>query len=93
MSEIRCAGPTLSVNNNRSAPPYEIKAIGNPNNLESALKLRGGVLENFKFWGIQADLSQSDDIVIPAFKGRKSFEYAKIAEGQASDAEKEASEK
>lgn len=42
MSEIRCAGPTLSVNNNRSAPPYEIKAIGNPNNLESALKLRGG---------------------------------------------------
>ena len=34
MSEIRCAGPTLSVNNNRSAPPYEIKAIGNPNNLE-----------------------------------------------------------
>ena len=87
------AGPTLSVNNNRSAPPYEIKAIGNPNNLESALKLRGGVLENFKFWGIQADLSQSDDIVIPAFKGRKSFEYAKIAEGQASDAEKEAAEK
>jgi hypothetical protein len=55
--------------------------------------LRGGVLENFKFWGIQADLSQSDDIVIPAFKGRKSFEYAKIAEGQASDAEKEAAEK
>ena len=44
MSEIRCAGPTLSVNNNRSAPPYEIKAIGNPNNLESALKLRGGEL-------------------------------------------------
>ena len=43
MSEIRCAGPTLSVNNNRSAPPYEIKAIGNPNNLESALKLRGGI--------------------------------------------------
>ena len=64
-------GSDLSVNNNRSAPPYEIKAIGNPNNLESALKLRGGVLENFKFWGIQADLSQSDDIVIPAFKGRK----------------------
>lgn len=93
MSEIRCAGPTLSVNNNRSAPPYVIQAIGNPNNLESALKLRGGVLENFKFWGIQADLSQSDDIVIPAFKGRRSFEYAKVVEGQASEAEKEAAKK
>lgn len=93
MSEIRCAGPTLLVNNNRSAPPYEIKAIGNPNNLESALKLRGGVLENFKFWGIQADLSQSDDIEIPAFKGRRSFEYAKVVEEQASDAKKGAAEK
>ena len=27
-SEIRCAGPTLSVNNTRYSPPYEIKAIG-----------------------------------------------------------------
>ena len=53
-SEIRCAGPTLSVNNNRSAPPYVILAIGNPSNLASALKLRGGVLDTFKFWGIQA---------------------------------------
>ena len=52
MSEIRCAGPTLSVNNNRSAPPYEVVAIGNPNNLESALKLRGGVLENFTFFSL-----------------------------------------
>lgn len=92
MSEIRCAGPTLSVNNNRSAPPYEIKAIGNPNNLESALKLRGGVLENFKFWGIQATLSQSDDIVVPAFKGRRTFEYAKVSE-KAAMAEKEAAKK
>lgn len=93
MSEIRCAGPTLSVNNNRSAPPYVIKAIGDPNNLESSLKLRGGVLENFKFWGIQADLSQSDDIEIPAFKGRRSFEYAKIVDDKASNAEKEAAAK
>ncbi len=36
-SEIRCAGPTLSVNNTRYAPPYEIKVIGNPHNLENSL--------------------------------------------------------
>ncbi len=29
-TEVRCAGPTVSVNNVRSAPPYVIKAIGNP---------------------------------------------------------------
>lgn len=75
-SEIRCAGPTLSVNNNRSAPPYVILAIGNPSNLASALKLRGGVLDTFKFWGIQAELTMPDVVKIPAFKGRRTFEYA-----------------
>lgn len=62
-------------------------------NLESALKLLRRRSGKLQILGYQADLSQSDDIVIPAFKGRKSFEYAKIAEGQASDAEKEAAEK
>ena len=77
-SEIRCAGPTLSVNNNRSAPPYVILAIGNPSNLASALKLRGGVLDTFKFWGIQADLTQPEVVKVPAFKGRRIFEYAPV---------------
>jgi len=40
-SEIRCAGPTLSVNNSRYSPPYEIRAIGDPKTLESSLKMRG----------------------------------------------------
>ena len=79
-SEIRCAGPTLSVNNNRSAPPYVILAIGNPSNLASALKLRGGVLDTFKFWGIQAELTMPEVVKIPAFKGRRTFEYAQSAE-------------
>lgn len=78
-SEIRCAGPTLSVNNNRSAPPYVILAIGNPSNLASALKLRGGVLDTFKFWGIQAELTMPEVVKIPAFKGRRTFEYAQAA--------------
>ena len=51
VSEIRCAGPTLSVNNNRFAPPYVIRAIGDPKSLETALKMRGGVIETLKFWG------------------------------------------
>lgn len=79
MSEVRCAGPTVSVNNVRSAPPYIIKAIGNPKNLTSALRLRGGVVETFEFWGIQVKISTSDKIKIPAFKGVRAFEYAHTA--------------
>ena len=81
VSEIRCAGPTLSVNNNRFAPPYVIRAIGDPKSLENALKMRGGVIETLKFWGIQVTVTQEENVVIPAFKGTHSFEYAKVGEG------------
>lgn len=77
MSEIRCAGPTLSVNNSRSAPPYEIKAVGNPQTLENSLKMRGGVIETLQFWGIQVSVKRQDVVNIPAFKGTFRFEYAK----------------
>lgn len=81
ISEVRCAGPTVSVNNTRFTPPYEIRAIGNPKTLESALRLRGGVVETLKFWGIQVDVKPQDKVVIPAFKGARHFEFAKVEEG------------
>ena len=79
-SEIRCAGPTLSVNNTRYSPPYEIRAIGDPATLESSLKLRGGVIETLQFWGIQVAVKKQDIVKIPAYKGSFHFQYAKPEE-------------
>jgi uncharacterized protein YlxW (UPF0749 family) len=76
-SEIRCAGPTLSVNNTRYSPPYEIKAIGEPNTLENALKMRGGVVETLQFWGIQISIKKQENQIVPAYKGAFRFELAK----------------
>ncbi|MEN6564790.1 MAG: DUF881 domain-containing protein [Veillonellales bacterium] len=76
-SEIRCAGPTLSVNNTRYSPPYEIRAIGEPQTLENALKMRGGVVETLQFWGIQVAIKKQENINVPAYKGTFRFEYAK----------------
>ena len=81
-SEIRCVGPTVLVNERRLAAPFVISAIGNPQTLESSLKLRGGVIENFKFWGIKADVVQSDKVRIPAFKGNRTFEFAKTVSAE-----------
>ena len=83
-SEIRCAGPTLSVNNVRSAPPYEIRAIGDSATLESALRMRGGVMETLQVWGIQLEVKAAQDIVVPAYKGASKFSFAKEAEEAAS---------
>lgn len=76
-SEIRCAGPTLSVNNTRYSPPYDIRVIGSPQTLENALKMRGGVVETLQFWGIQVSIKQQENVNIPAYKGTFRFEYAK----------------
>ena len=82
MSEVRCAGPTVSVNNVRSAPPYVIKAIGASKTLISALRLRGGVVETFEFWGIQVKIKAAEKVRIPALKAPRNFEYAKIVKGE-----------
>ena len=79
-SEIRCAGPTLSVNNVRSAPPFRISAIGDPDSLEKAIKMRGGVEDTLKVWGIQIEVAKKDKVHIPAYKGVASFQYAKPVE-------------
>jgi uncharacterized protein YlxW (UPF0749 family) len=76
-SEIRCAGPTLSVNNTRYSPPYEIRAIGDAQTLENSLRMRGGVVETLQFWGIQVNIRKQDVVTVPAYKGVFHFEHAK----------------
>ena len=76
-SEIRCAGPTMSVNNVRSAAPFEIIAIGDSSTLENALKMRGGVVDTLKVWGIQMAISPRTSVQVPPFNGPSPFHYAK----------------
>lgn len=80
-SEIRCAGPTISINNTRTAPPVEILAIGDPDTLESALRMRGGVLDQLGFWKIDIKLSKAQELTIPAYDGPLQFVYAKPVTG------------
>lgn len=79
-SEIRCAGPTLSVNNVRSAPPYEIIAIGDKNSLENSIKMRGGVEDALKVWGIQIDVQTLEKVYIPPYSGEFRHVFAKVVE-------------
>ncbi|MHB8926956.1 MAG: DUF881 domain-containing protein [Bacillota bacterium] len=76
-SEIRCAGPTISINNTRTAPPVEILAVGDPATLENALRMRGGVLDQLGFWKIDIKLTKPQEVSIPAYAGPLQFLYAK----------------
>ena len=75
-SEIRCAGPTVSVNNVRSAPHFEIRAIGSIHDLENAINMRGGVADTLKVWGINMTLQSSNNVWIPAYKNPITYKYA-----------------
>ncbi|QGT99140.1 YlxW [Candidatus Syntrophocurvum alkaliphilum] len=76
MSEIRCAGTTILVNWTKIAPPFEIKAVGEPDMLESGLAMRGGILESLKIYGIETDIEKHERLEIPAYAGSMRFNYA-----------------
>jgi uncharacterized protein YlxW (UPF0749 family) len=76
-SEISCAGPTILINKNRVAPPFEIVAIGKPETMISALEMRGGILETIKFFGLESKIERKDEVTVPAYTGSIDLKYSK----------------
>lgn len=80
-TEVRCAGPTILLNQSkRLTPPYIILAIGDPESLEASLKMKGGIAQSLQIFGIQVSVKKTTGIVVPAYSGAMSFEYAQAAE-------------
>ena len=76
-SEISCAGPTILVNKTRVVPPFVIAAIGDPETMTAALKLRGGVVEGLQFYGIQVNITKKPNVLVPMYRGGAAYKYAK----------------
>ncbi|EGS32046.1 DUF881 domain-containing protein [Veillonella sp. oral taxon 780] len=81
-SEIRCSGPTITVNGKIFAPPFIIKAIGDTKTLHSSLTMRGGVVESLKYWGIEVKIQDEAHIIVPAYDGTMKQNYIKVKGGQ-----------
>jgi uncharacterized protein YlxW (UPF0749 family) len=75
-SEVRCAGNVVSINNNRYAAPYVIKAVGDPDKLKAALLMKDGIVELLGRWGIEVNIQTSQKITVRAYQGTPSFKYA-----------------
>jgi uncharacterized protein YlxW (UPF0749 family) len=74
-SEIRCTGPTITINGVRTAPPIMIKAVGDPVQLESAINMRGGIGESLRQWGIQIVVKKETHLTVPAYKGSLKLQH------------------
>ncbi|MCX7714819.1 MAG: DUF881 domain-containing protein [Clostridia bacterium] len=73
---IRCVGNTIMVNDVKVAPPFEIQAVGDPNTLEAALLIKGGVSDYLKSWNVNISVKKSSKLQIPRYTGVINFKYA-----------------
>ncbi len=66
-SAITCAGSIVMVNGIRVAAPFEIKAVGDPQVMDSALHFPGGVVDNLSPWGIEISVHKETMVEVPAY--------------------------
>ena len=85
LTEIRCVGSVVNINNVKVGTPFIINAIGNPDTLESALLFRGGIISQLAMSGFEFDIKKQENIVIPAYKGAINFKYAMPSEAKKSE--------
>jgi uncharacterized protein YlxW (UPF0749 family) len=77
-SAPRCAGASIRVNDALLSGPFTIWAIGNPANLESALKMPGGLIENLSLEPLDMiTIARRPDIKVPAYSSSITHVYAK----------------
>ena len=76
---IICGGNIIDINDEKVGAPFEIKAIGLPEQL-AALDRPGGYLELLRSYSVEAKLEKSNSITIPKYTGTMTYEYAKPVE-------------
>lgn len=75
-SAIRCVGPVIQVNYQKVAAPFEIKAIGNAQYLESAMNIKNGVVDMLKELGVGVSMTREKEVKIPKYEGTFTFKNA-----------------
>lgn len=75
-TEISLAGDNVNINTIPTAPPYQIKAIGNPDTIEATITIRYGIIENLKKSGIRIEIAKQEEVNIPRYNGILKFRYA-----------------
>ena len=64
MTEVRCSGPIIKINGVGIASPFEVQAVGDPEVLESALALPGGIKGQLEMMGIRITVSKNNEVQV-----------------------------
>jgi uncharacterized protein YlxW (UPF0749 family) len=66
----------LMVDGRPITSPYEFVVIGSPQNMETALNIPGGVVQDLTRQGASVDITQSDQVVVDAVRPLDTPQYA-----------------
>ncbi|MEU3463862.1 DUF881 domain-containing protein [Streptomyces sp. NPDC006733] len=67
----------IEIDGHKVAQPYRFKVIGNPQDLEPALNIPGGVVQTLKKEQATAEVVRSEKIVVDALRPSKQPDYAR----------------
>lgn len=76
-SKIKCAGPTIQINDKVVGQPFIIKAIGDKYFLEAAINSPNGYGSVLRDWDIFIEVNTSVNVRIPKYDGELGFNYLK----------------
>ncbi len=82
-TEIVRAADHIEVNGVSINSPIVIKAIGDPETLESALSIKRGIVWTFRYYNYDVNLIKDNNIRIPKYRKLVEFVYSKPVEEQA----------
>ncbi|SHJ56623.1 DUF881 domain-containing protein [Tepidibacter formicigenes] len=78
LSEIKCSGPTITINGSTYGQPFVIKAIGNKKMLQASIQAQNSHAYLLKeIYGIDVQLRLMDKIIIPKYYKKINLEYIK----------------
>lgn len=75
-TEIVRAGEHIEINGVSNNSPIIIKAIGNPDILESALAIKRGIVWQLRNYNYIVNLSSEENVVIPSYKKVEEFNFS-----------------
>lgn len=79
-TEVVRAGNHIEINGVSTSSPIIIKAIGNPDTLESALAIKRGIVWQLRNYDYIVHLTQDKNVSIPKYRKIKEFVYGKPVE-------------
>ncbi len=80
-STIKCSGATITINGKTYGQPFVIRAIGNPKQLEAAIRSK----DSYSFmisslYGIRIKVEAQENIEIPSYRANKKNQYLREVE-------------